>query len=272
MTGLERVERAFRDRRRAAALMPYMMAGYPTLADSPRIARACVEAGAELIELGVPYSDPLADGPVIHAAATAALAQGVGLDGALGVAEAVTAEVPPVLMCYANQVLARGVDRFTERLANAGVAGLIVPDLPPEEAGELREAAAARGLALVMLIAPTSNPERIARIAKAASGFLYAVSVLGTTGERPLEELRYREVVGAAREASELPVAVGFGVASAAHAALAVEAGADGVIVGTRLVRAAGEGGDPARRVGEALAEIAAGLTVASGASRSARL
>jgi len=238
--------------------MPYLMAGYPTLAQSGAALEAALSVGVDLLELGVPYSDPLADGPVIHAAASEALRAGTRLGDVLALAAEYSEAVPIVLMVYANQLFAQGIEPFLERCAEAGVVGVIVPDLPAEEAEPVREACARLGLALVMLVAPNTKPQRLAQIATVASGFLYAVSVLGTTGERSLEELRYREVVSLARSASDLPVAVGFGVASAGHARAAVEAGADGVIVGSRLVRALGEHGPEGVRA--ALEEVATGL------------
>ena len=167
-----------------AALMPYLMGGFPTLEESLRIGEACVQAGADVIELGVPYSDPLADGPVIHAAGTRALAAGANVAGVLEVARALAASVPVVLMCYANMVFAPGAEAFVERLARTGACGLIVPDLPQGEAPEVLEACDGRGLALVPLVAPTTTPERLAAIGARARGFLYTVSVVGTTGER----------------------------------------------------------------------------------------
>src|SRR5207245_6124903 len=184
MSGVRRIGEAFAASGKRAALMPYVMAGFPTLADSLAIGRACVHAGADVIELGVPYSDPLADGPVIHAAGTRALAAGVNMASVLEVARALAPSVPVVLMCYANMVFAPGAEEFLERLARSGACGLIVPDLPLEEAGELRQACDARGLALVPLVAPTTPPERLAAIGAGARGFLYTVSVVGTTGAR----------------------------------------------------------------------------------------
>ncbi|HWX52406.1 MAG TPA: tryptophan synthase subunit alpha, partial [Solirubrobacteraceae bacterium] len=153
MTGAERIAEAFAGSGKRAALMPYLMAGFPSGAESQRIGEACAEAGADVIELGVPYSDPLADGPVIHAAATQALAAGASIAGALEVARALAPRVPVVLMCYANMVFAPGVEAFVERLAQAGACGLIVPDLPEGEADEVLAAADAQGLALVPLAA-----------------------------------------------------------------------------------------------------------------------
>ena len=258
-TGIERIAGAFAASGKRAALMPYLMAGFPTAAESVRIGAACVQAGADVLELGVPYSDPLADGPVIHAAATRALAAGIHLGAVLELARELSPSVPVVLMCYANMVFAPGVDAFLERLQRAGASGLIVPDLPQGEAPEVLEACDARGIALVPLVAPTTTPERLAVIGESARGFLYTVSVLGTTGERPALA-RFADVVARARASTEVPVAVGFGISTPEQARAAADAGADGVIVGTRLVRAAAESEAPAVAVGELVAELAAGL------------
>jgi tryptophan synthase alpha chain len=259
-TGLQRIADAFANAHGSAALMPYLMAGYPTLEQSVAIGEACVRAGADLLELGVPYSDPLADGPVIHEAGTRALAAGASVSGVLEVARALAPSVPVVLMCYANMVFAPGVQAFVERLARTGACGLIVPDLPLEEAGELREACERSGLALVQLVAPTTTPERLRAIGEAARGFVYAVSVVGTTGERDALQERFAEVVARAKASTDVPVALGFGISTPEQAQQAAAAGADGVIVGTRLVRAAGEAEDPAGAVGVLVAELAGGL------------
>jgi tryptophan synthase alpha chain len=260
MTGVQRIADAFANSDKRAALMPYVMAGFPTLEESVRIGEACVQAGADVIELGVPYSDPLADGPVIHAAGTAALAAGANVAGVLEVARALSASVPVVLMCYANMVFAPGLDAFLERLARTGACGLIVPDLPLGEAPEVLEACDRLGLALVPLVAPTTGSERMAAIGAQARGFLYTVSVVGITGERSALGDRFADVVAQAKASTEVPVALGFGIATPEQARQAAEAGADGVIVGTRLVRAAAESQDPARAVGALVGELAAGL------------
>ena len=249
---------AFASHGKRAALMPYLMGGFPDLDGSRAAALAAADAGADLIELGVPFSDPLADGPVIHAAATAALGAGASLDGVLGVCEAVAPRVPVVLMVYANPVLAQGVERFTERAAAAGAAGMIVPDLPHDEAGPLRDACDERGLALVPLAAPTSTDERLAAIGRDARGFVYTVSLTGTTGERAELPPELGRTVERVRATTDLPVAVGFGVSTAEHARAVGEL-ADGVIVGSRIVRACGEGG--AEAVGAVVAELSAALT-----------
>jgi tryptophan synthase alpha chain len=262
VTGVRRIADAFAHSGKRAAVMPYLMAGFPTFEQSIEIGRACVESGADVLELGVPYSDPLADGPVIHAAGTRALAAGASVAGALEVARALSPSVPVVLMCYANIVFAPGAEAFVERLARTGACGLIVPDLPLEEAGEVRAACDAHAIALVPLVAPTTPSERLDAIGASARGFLYTVSVVGTTGEREALQERFAEVIARAKASTEVPVALGFGISTAQQARQAADAGADGVIVGTRLVRAAGEGPDPAGAVGALVAELAAGLAL----------
>jgi tryptophan synthase alpha chain len=247
LTGEERIAAAFAVARSEgrAALMPYMMAGYPDRETSLAVAEAYVDSGADLIELGVPFSDPLADGPAIHAAATAALEAGATFATALEVCRSIGGRVPVVLMVYANMVLAHGGAAEFARLAlAAGAAGAIVPDLPLGEAEEVRDELAAQGLALVPLVAPTTPPERRARICAAARGFVYVVSTVGTTGERAEVPAALAGLVAATKADAVTPVAVGFGIGSPAQAA---EVGriADGVIVGSRLVRAAGEDGSP---------------------------
>jgi tryptophan synthase alpha chain len=237
--------------------MPYLMAGFPDLGASRAVGEACIDAGANLLELGVPFSDPLADGPVIHAAATEALKAGATLHGVLRVCESLATQVPVVLMVYANVVLAGGDSAFVERAAAAGAAGLIVPDLPHDEAGALREVCDAHGLALVPLVAPNTPPQRLAQIAADARGFVYTVSVAGTTGERAELPPELRDTVRRVRDAASVPVAVGFGISTPEHARQVAEI-ADGVIVGSRVVRAAGEGGPDA--VAEVVAELAAAL------------
>ncbi len=264
MTGVERIAEAFasaRADRRRAALMPYLMGGFPDLETSRRIGIAYADAGADLVELGVPFSDPLADGPVVHAAGTAALRAGATLDHVLGVGRAIAERVPVVVMCYSNLILARGVERFADALVGASASGLIVPDLPVEEAREVLGACDRRGLALVPLVAPTTSDERLARIGADARGFLYAVSLTGTTGERASLNGRLAQLVARAAAHAAVPVAVGFGISGPAQAAAAAAAGADGVIVGSRLVRATGEAEDPVAAVRELVRELSAALS-----------
>jgi tryptophan synthase alpha chain len=250
MTGSERVAAAFESARREgrAALMPYLMGGYPDEHSARAVIEAYADAGADLIELGVPFSDPLADGPVIHAAATAALSQGTTLDSVLETGARVAGRVPVIPMVYANMVLSRGAERFAEELKQTGMAGTIVPDLPPEEAGEVRHALVDRGLALIPLVAPTTPPARRAEICRYATGFVYVVSDTRTTGERETLPAMLGELVAAVREEATVPAAVGFGIGTPAQAA-EVGALADGVIVGSRLVRAVAEADGAERAV-----------------------
>jgi tryptophan synthase alpha chain len=245
MTGVDRIAEAFASARasgRRAALMPYLMGGYPSLEDSRGIIGQYIEGGADLIELGIPFSDPLADGPVIHAAGVAALRAGVRVDDAVVLAgEASQAGVPVVVMCYANPVFARGLQRFVEMLVRAGASGLIVPDLPLEEAPAAAQTCQEAGIALVPLVAPTTPDERLGLIGAQARGFLYTVSLTGTTGERAALDGDLAGVIARARASTDVPVAVGFGIGSPGQASAAAAAGADGVIIGSRLVRAAGE-------------------------------
>lgn len=227
--------------------MPYLMGGFPDLEASKDVGKACADAGADIVELGVPFSDPLADGPVIHDAATRALRAGTTLDGVLEVCETLAARVPVVLMAYANPILSVGAEAFAVRAAWAGAAGLIVPDVPHGEAQELRAVCDRHGVALVPLATPTTGTERLRAIAREARGFLYTVSVAGTTGEREHLDPQLRDTVARVREASRIPVAVGFGISSARQAREVARL-ADGVIVGSRVVRAADEGGPQAVR------------------------
>jgi tryptophan synthase alpha chain len=270
-TGIRRIAEAFAatakgggadDKR--AALMPYLMGGFPDMATSLAIGEAYADGGADLVELGVPFSDPLADGPVIHAAGVQALRNGATVGQILELGAALAPRLPVVLMAYANIVYARGFEAFCAALREHEISGLIVPDLPLEEAPELRAACDAEGVALVPLVAPTTPPERLARIGELARGFLYAVSLVGTTGERGALEAGLGDFLRRAAAATEVPVAVGFGIGTPQQAAAAVDAGAAGVIVGSRLVRAAGEAADPAAEVREIVAAMADALSTPS--------
>ncbi len=241
-TGAERVAEAFEtaEAEGRAALMPYMMGGYPDPAGSLAIAEAYIEGGADLIELGIPFSDPLADGPVIHTAATAALAAGADLESVLDVCSEISSRVPVMLMVYANMVLAGpggAGGPFAKRADDAGAAGVIIPDLPLGEGGEARDAFRRRGLAVAPLVAPTTGPERRAAICESAEGFVYVVSDVGTTGERDELPPGLTALIEAVDEDAEVPVAVGFGIGTPEQAAQVGDV-ADGVIIGSRLVRA----------------------------------
>ncbi|HSD79380.1 MAG TPA: tryptophan synthase subunit alpha [Solirubrobacteraceae bacterium] len=260
--GAERIATAFAGRAGRAALMPYLMGGFPDLDASRAIGEAYADGGADLVELGLPFSDPLADGPVIQMAGSRALRAGTTVDGVLEVARALSRRVPVVLMGYVNLVLARGVERFAADAAAAGASGLIVPDLPFEEAPAVLGACDASGLALVPLVAPTTPGERLALIGARARGFVYTVSLAGTTGERAALADAYAELVARVRAATSVPVALGFGISTPEHAAQAAAAGADGVIVGSRLVRAAAEAAGPAAAA-SAVRELVAGFAAA---------
>jgi tryptophan synthase alpha chain len=241
-TGAARIAAAF-ERAGGAALMPYLMGGFPDQETATAVARAYADAGADLIELGVPFSDPLADGPTIHAADTAALAAGATLDSVLETCAAVGERLPVALMVYSNMVLAADPEAFTRRAADAHASGVIVPDLPLEEQGPLREALGERGLALIPLVAPTTPAERRAKICADAQGFVYLVSSVGVTGEREQLPDELTDLVPAAKAEASVPVAVGFGISTPEQAAT-VGRLADGVIIGTRLVRAVGDAPD----------------------------
>ena len=253
-TGLARIASAFASARAEgrAALMPYFTLGYPDIPTSEAVVAAIAAAGADLIELGVPFSDPLADGPTIQHSTQVALEQGMTLARGLALTRRLRAAgvaQPLLLMGYANPILAYGVPRCVADAAAAGADGFIVPDLPPEEAADLEAACRAHGLALVFLLAPTSTPERIAAVAGRGTGFVYLVSLAGVTGARDRLPPDLAAFVGRVRGATDMPLAVGFGIATPEHAA-AVGALADGVIVGSALINAAGRAADPAAAAG----------------------
>lgn len=256
-----RLGRALEDvrRRGSKALVPYVMLGDPDLASSLAVAAAMAAAGADAIELGLPFSDPLADGPVIQAAGQRALRGGFRIPQALEALAALRRGVscPLAVMTYVNPVLQRGSGRFVAEAARAGADGLIVPDLPLEESGPLGAACRAAGMDLVLMVAPTSTSARIAAVARAASGFIYCVSVAGVTGSRADTLARVPATIARVREHTALPLLVGFGIDGPEKAAVAA-AVADGVIVASWIVRAVAELGPdagPAHR-----AELAGGM------------
>jgi tryptophan synthase alpha chain len=223
-----------------AALVGYLPVGFPDVARSTEAALAMVDAGVDVVEVGVPYTDPVMDGPVIQRAAEAALAAGTRVRDVLGLVEAVVersgGRVPALVMSYWNPVLRYGVDAFARDLAAAGGAGLITPDLIPDEAGEWFAASDAHGLDRVFLVAPSSTTERLRLTARASRGFVYAASTMGVTGARATVGDRAERLVADTRAAGAENVCVGLGVSTGAQAA---EVGrfADGVIVGSALVR-----------------------------------
>jgi tryptophan synthase alpha chain len=217
-------------------LMPYAVGGYPDVDSCLEILRAYARSGAGIIEVGIPFSDPLADGPVIQAASQVALRQGIRPIQVLDLAGQVTAEgARVVLLTYLNTILAFGADRFFDHCQDRGILGVVVPDLPVEEATELQTTAGARAVDVILLAAPTSTDARLARIAAAASGFIYCVSTTGVTGARTSLRADLPEFVARVRRHTDLPLAVGFGV-STLEQAVAVASYADGVIIGSALV------------------------------------
>ncbi|HEY1176574.1 MAG TPA: tryptophan synthase subunit alpha [Phytomonospora sp.] len=220
-----------------AALVGYLPAGFPTVDDAITAARAMVESGADIVEIGFPYSDPVMDGPVIQRAAERALAGGLRSADVLRTVEGVAAAGAPVLvMTYWNPILRYGVDAFARDLASAGGAGLITPDLIPDEAGDWLAASEAHGLDRVFLVAPSSSDERIASTVAASSGFVYAQSIMGVTGARENTSTAAPELVKRTRKATDLPIGVGLGVRSGPQAA-EIAGFADAVIVGSAMVK-----------------------------------
>ncbi len=243
--GARRIAQAFeraRDENRAA-LVPYLTLGYPTPEASLTLAQATIAAGADVLELGIPFSDPLADGPVIQRAAQVALEQGMSVARCLEIAQGLRqsgTSIPLVFMGYYNPILAYGEWAFCRNCRQVGVDGLIVPDLPPEEAKRLEGACREYDLALIYLLAPTSTPARIRLVTERSQGFVYLVSVAGITGPRESLPADLGAFVRRVREATDKPLAVGFGISTPGQAAQ-VAALADGVVVGSALVRLAAE-------------------------------
>lgn len=242
-----------------AALVGYLPLGYPDLAGSVRAARTMVAAGVDVVEIGLPYSDPVMDGPVIQHAVDGALAAGIRVRDVFGAVEQIAATGAPVLvMTYWNPVLRYGVDRFARDLAQAGGAGLITPDLIPDEGQDWIDASETHDLDRVFLVAPSSTPERLAMTAAASRGFVYAASTMGVTGERTTVGARAEQLVADTRAAGAEHVCVGLGV-SRPEQAQDIARYADGVIVGSAFVRALTDAPDEAAGLA-ALAAVAAGL------------
>lgn len=220
------------------ALIAYVMAGDPSLQDTEQLVVELEQAGADIIELGVPFSDPIADGPVIQQAAERALRSGTSLRTILPMVTRLRArtQIPLVLMVYYNNIHAFGPERFCHEAAQAGIDGLIIPDMPPDEASPLKGPAAAAGLQLIFLLAPTSTAERRTFVARQSQGFIYYVSLTGITGAKLLSVADVSKNVEKIRKVTHVPVAVGFGVATPEDAAN-VAAIADGVIVGSAIVK-----------------------------------
>jgi tryptophan synthase alpha chain len=243
-----------------AALIGYLPAGFPDIEGSPRIIRAMVDAGCDIIEVGLPYSDPVMDGPTIQAAVQQALEGGVRTTDVLRTVEAVAeAGAEVVVMTYWNPVERYGVDRFAADLAAAGGRGLITPDLVPDEAEPWLAASAAHGLDRIFLVAPSSTPERLKMTVEHCSGFVYATAVMGVTGARESTSDLAGPLVARTRAVTDLPIGVGLGVSTGAQAA-EVAAYADGVIVGSAFVRRVLEAGGDERLAIASIAELTAEL------------
>jgi tryptophan synthase alpha chain len=247
MTGVQHIKNAFTNGHKA--FMPYAVLGYPNRQSSLEVIKTLVEAGADLLELGIPFSDPLADGPTIQAATQKSLENGTTVKDCLAMTRELRQqgiETPALLMGYINPMLAYGLEQFVADAAAAGADGFIVPDLPPEEAGELEALCHEHGLALVYLLAPTSTPERIKLAAAKSQGFIYLVSLTGVTGARNELAAGLSDFVARVRAQTDTPLAVGFGI-GAGDQARAVAQLADGVIVGSALVKRAAESPDSLR-------------------------
>lgn len=244
---MNRIAQRFQDlaARREPAFIPYITAGDPTLEATAQLVVEFEKAGADIIEFGVPFSDPVADGVVNQEAALRALKHGATLHNIVALVGTLrkSTQIPIVLFTYYNPILAYGLEAFAEDLAAAGADGVLCVDLPPEEAGEHKRLLAARDIATIFLAAPTSTPGRVALIAKNSTGFVYYVSRTGVTGERDNVESSVREKVAQIKAVTDIPVAVGFGISTPAQAA-EVAGYADGVIVGSAIVRLIGQLGD----------------------------
>jgi len=240
------ISRCFENLRRnqECALIPFITAGDPDLETTAKALQVLDNSGADIIELGVPYSDPLADGPVIQAAATRALARGTTLEQVLEMLKGLSPSLrsPIILFTYYNPILYRGVDKFLGQIKDAGVAGLVVPDLPLEESAGLIKPAAEMGIDLTLLVAPTSSPERIEAIARASQGFIYLVSVTGVTGIRTQMQTRVGDLLQQIRNVTDKPIGVGFGISDPEQARQVKAWGADAAIVGSAIVKRLAEG------------------------------
>ncbi len=259
-----RIEERFEElgRQGRTALMPYLTIGYPARDSALELVPAIAEAGADLVELGVPFSDPLADGATIQGSSQRALENGMTLALCLDQAAALRARgvtIPFVLMGYYNPILQMSIERLARRAAAAGIDGAIVPDLPPEESTELQAALQRHGIDLIFLLAPTTDDARVRAVAARASGYLYLVSLVGVTGARDRLPAELESFVARVRALSDLPLAVGFGIATPAHAARVARI-ADGVIVGSALIRAIGSADDPVAAARAFVASLRAGI------------
>jgi len=238
MVSVSHCFKSLRDRQECA-LIPFITAGDPDLETTAKALQILDRNGADLIELGVPYSDPLADAPVIQAAATRSLQRGTKLESVLEIVTDVNKNLrsPIILFTYYNPILNRGIETFLKQIAASGVKGLVVPDLPLEEAEGLLQPAAAQGIEVILLVAPTSSLERIQAIARKSQGFVYLVSVTGVTGIRTKMEARVPDLIKQLRQATDKPIGVGFGISAPEQAHQVKQWGADAAIVGSAFVK-----------------------------------
>jgi tryptophan synthase alpha chain len=247
-----RYAKAFSDHQQQGgkAFIPFTLLGWPSATLSKEIVQTMIRAGATALELGIPFSDPVADGPVIQTAAQEALAQGFQVDDAMALLQEIRLmdeQIPIGLLVYYNVILARGVDRFFSDLSNAGVDGILIPDLPPESAGEVFPVAQRHGIELIFIASPLTSTERLGLMTQYAGGFLYIVSRLGITGVEERYDDTLESLLENLKTQTSLPLCVGFGISKPEHAQRMFSLGADGVIVGSHILQRIREGlkGDP---------------------------
>lgn len=254
-----RIEKKFKELKASGrkAFIPYIMAGYPSLEDTKNVLILFEECGADVVELGVPFTDPLADGPIIQRASEKSLLQGITLRKVIAFVRVLrrSMRVPLVLMTYYNPVFKYGEEAFVKDAKDAGVDGLVIPDLPPDEAGSLIACARTESLGTIFLLAPTSNIQRIKKVAKASRGFIYYVSMTGITGSRLRLDSSPEAFISEVRKYTDKPIAVGFGVSSPEEAS-SVSKIFDGVIVGSAIVKRLNESPDNLRRYLISLREV----------------
>ena len=265
---MNRIDRCFAElkRRGDKALVCFLMSGDPDLDTTEKLVEKIAECGADIVELGIPFSDPLADGPSIQAAGQRALDGGTTLRTVLQRVKSIRerCEVPIVLMTYYNPIQKYGIERFAREAASAGADGVIMTDLPPDEAADWRSAATQAGLATIFLLAPTSTKERIELVANMASGFIYCVSRTGVTGARDEVPAELKDLVGIIKVASSLPVVIGFGISRPEHVRQ-VTSFADGAVVGSALVNVIADHADKdelLQQAGEFVASLKGGVVV----------
>jgi len=242
--------------RNETALLAYVCAGDPDIDSTPRIVESLIRGGADIIELGLPFSDPVADGPTIQAASERALSAGMNPDRYFELVANLDVQVPLVCMTYYNLIYKRGIERFVKDCVSSGISGLIIPDLPAEESNDLANCCSKERVDLIFLVAPVTTDERIEMILSKTSGFVYIVSRLGVTGTRSDVTAATSDIISRVR--TDIPKAVGFGISNAEQAAKIIDAGADGVIVGSAFVDIIASGDNVEKRLEDLTTEIKA--------------